>query len=258
MMANATRTNAALLAVTAVSLVVSMSIARAEQARFPSPSPQWPEPVNDNVLVPFLLVERLEHQWKDDGADAHVWDIEGWIGGDWNRIGLKSEGERTVDGATQEVQVEALYARRLTPFWYAQAGFRYDVRPEPERGYALVGLQGLTPYWFEVDAAAYVSAEGDLSARFEAEFDVALTQRLFLQPRIETYLSADEVEALGIGEGFNEVVLGLRLRYEIMREFAPYVGVNWTRRLCDTADFAEARGEEITDTAIIAGLRLWL
>lgn len=231
--------------------------ALAAQERFPRPPPEWPEPVNDDVVMPFLLVDRLEYQWNDEGADARVWDAEGWIGSDWNRFWFKTEGERAVGGETEEAQFETLYARLVTPFWYLQAGIRYDARPEPERSYGALGIQGLAPYWFEVDATAYLSDKGDVSASFEAEYDLTLTQRLILQPRFEIHLSAAEVEELGLGKGFNDVSVGLRLRYEIKREFAPYIGASWMRRLGDTADFAEAQGAEAKNTTIIAGVRLW-
>lgn len=229
----------------------------AEDRPFPLPPKEWPETINDSPIIPFVLVDRLEYHWNDEGADTRLWDAQGWIGGDWNKFWFKTEGEQAVGGETEEAQFEALYARLIAPFWYLQAGIRYDSKPMPVRRFAALGIQGLALYWFEVDATAYVSDEGDVSANLEAEYDLLLTQRLILQPRFETNVAANEVEEAGIGEGFNDVTLGLRLRYEIKREFAPYIGVSWTRKLGDTADLAEAEGEEKKRTAIVAGVRAW-
>src|SRR5690606_4587096 len=122
---------------------------------------------------------------------------------------------------------------------------------------AVIGIQGLAPYWFEVEASAYLAEGGDVSARFEAEYDILFTQRLILQPRFETGLAASRDRERGIGRGFNDVTLGLRLRYEIKREFAPYIGVTWTRALGETADFARREGEDINEFAVVAGVRMW-
>lgn len=234
----------------------STSVA-AEQRPFPLPPKEWPETINDNPIIPFVLLDRLEYRWNDEGADGRLWDAQGWIGRDWNKLWFKTEGEDAVAGPTEEAEVQALYARLIAPFWYLQAGLRYDTRPAPSRTFAVLGVQGLALYWFDIEATAFVSDAGETSARLEAEYDLLLTQRLILQPRIETNVAAQAVEERGIGRGVNNVELGLRLRYEIKREFAPYLGVVWSRKLGETADLAEAQGEDVRRAAIVAGIRAW-
>lgn len=246
-----------LAAALGLALAMSASTALAAGGRpFPSPPKEWPETIHDQRIVSFALLDRLEYAWGDD-ADTRVWDAQGWIGGDWNKLWLKTEGESVAGGETEEAQFEALYARLIAPFWYVQAGIRHDTRPEPSRTYAAFGIQGLGLYWFEVDATAYVSEEGDLSANFEAEYDFRITQRLILQPRFETGIASSEEKELGIGQGFNDLALGLRLRYEFRRELAPYVGVAWHRKLGDTADLAREEGDDVESTALVAGIRAW-
>ena len=133
----------------------------------------------------------------------------------------------------------------------------HEQRPSPSRDSVVFGVQGLAPYWFEVDAAAYLNRDGKLSGRLEAEYDLLLTQRLILQPRLETRFAGSADRDRHIGLGFNDLELGIRLRYEIKREFAPYIGVTWSRKLGDTADFARQAGEDVRERAVVAGLRMW-
>ena len=204
-----------------------------------------------------VLVDRLEHRGID-GGDGYAWDAEAWYGGDYNRLWLKTEGEGEFAQGAESAEVQALYSRSINPWFNLQAGVRYDIRPKPDRAHLVLGLQGLAPYWFEVDAAAFLSDEGELSARFEAEYDQRITNRLILQPRLELDLAAQEVPELGIGAGLSTIGAGLRLRYEIKREFAPYVGVQYERRVGDTAEFARAEGEEADGWALLVGLRSWV
>ena len=238
-------------------LVTLASSALAEQHPFPLPPKQWPSPVDDSRTYTFLLADQLEYSWNDEGADSAVWDAQGWVGGDYNKFWFKTEGESLRDGETEDAEIQALYARLIAPLWHLQAGVRYDARPEPNRGYLALGIQGLAVYWFDVEATAFVSDEGDTSVRFEAEYDLLFTHRLILQPRIETNVAFSADEARGIGKGFNDVQLGLRLRYEIRREFAPYIGLTWRKQLDDTADLARLAGEEVENRAIVAGVRIW-
>ena len=240
--------------------VLAMLVGSAAQAQqkdeFPLPPKEWGEPVMDQPVFPFLLVDRLEQRWQK-GNDPRVWDVQGWIGGDYNKLWLKSEGEDEKGGGTERADVEALYARLISPFWYVQGGVRYEERPSPSRTSLAFGLQGLAPYWFEVEATGYVSEKGKFSARLEAEYDFLFTQRLILQPLIETNFAAYSEPERGVGQGFNEIELGLRLRYEIRRQFAPYIGVTWSRKLGDTADLARAASQDVTERAVVAGVRLW-
>ncbi|HCY62211.1 MAG TPA: copper resistance protein B [Oxalobacteraceae bacterium] len=227
----------------------------AQGSPFPLPPKEWPKPVMDTERFTYLLLDRFEYGWQK-GENARVWDVQGWYGGDYNKLWIKSEGESTPGGGTEEADVQALYARRISPFWHLQAGVRQEARPAPSRTQGVLAIQGLAPYWFNVEASVFVGS-GRASGRFEAEYDQLLTQRLILQPRIETNFSGSADARRGIGSGLNDVELGLRLRYEFRREFAPYIGVAWTRKLGDTADLARQAGRDVSSSALVAGLRIW-
>lgn len=205
----------------------------------------------------FALADRLEYQ-SNDGSPALLFDGQGWWGTDRNKLWLKSEIEYDFNNNRfEEAELQALWSRPIARYFDIQAGVRRDFEPDPSRNYAVLGVQGLAPYWFEIDAAVFVSGHGDVTARFEAEYDFLLTQRLIAQPRTELNFAAQDVAALGIGSGLSTAELGLRLRYEIKREFAPYVGVNWERAVGDTADFARAAGDDPGAVSFVAGVRIW-
>jgi len=208
---------------------------------------------HDDRLYSFIQADRFEYA---ESPDAFVWDAQGWIGGDYNKAWVKAEGEYE-DGSASENELQLLFSRAWTPFFDWQAGIRYDIDPVPSRAHAVLGIQGLAPQWFEIDAALFLSEDGDLTARLEAEYDLLLTQRLVLQPRIEFELSASDIPELGLGRGLTESEFGLRLRYEFHRKFAPYLGVNWTNLHGTTADAAVAAGEADDDVSVLVGIRLW-
>lgn len=215
------------------------------------------QPVHDNQVFAVFLGDRLEYQTRE-GHEILLWDVQAWVGADYNKLWLKSEGSWLLDDdKVEEAGVELLYSRTIATFWDLQVGLRHDFEPDPERTFAAMGVQGLAPYWFEMEATAYISEDGDVSAALEVEYDLLLSQRLILQPRLETSVAVQEVEEYGVGQGFNEIGLGLRLRYEIRREFAPYIGVSWKRKLGETADFAEAEGEDVEVTSFVAGIKFW-
>ena len=203
-----------------------------------------------------LMLDRLEYR-MGKGADGYHWDGEGWIGGDINRFAFKTEGEGAFGGPLERAEVQALYSRAIDPWFNLEAGVRHDIRPDPRRTYAVVGIEGLAPYWFEVSAQAFLSNRGDAHLRLEGSYDQRISQRLILQPAAEINVAAQDVPELGIGSGVSDVELGLRLRYEFAREFAPYVGVNWERKLGDTARFARADGERASATSLVMGVRFW-
>ncbi|EQB29709.1 hypothetical protein M529_23310 [Sphingobium ummariense RL-3] len=203
-----------------------------------------------------LMIDRLEYRVQD-GRDGYHWEGEGWIGGDINRLAIKSEGEGAVGGALESAEVQALYSRAIDPWWNIVGGVRQDFRPQPERTYATIGIEGLAPYWFEVEGQIFLSHKGDAHLRLEGSYDQRITQRLILQPAVEVNLAAQDVPEIGIGSGLSDIELGLRLRYEIAREFAPYVGVNWERKLGDTARFAREEGEGASATSLVVGVRFW-
>jgi copper resistance protein B len=209
-----------------------------------------------DMRVGKLLVDGIEARIRD-GRDGYAWDAQGWYGGDIDKLWVKTEGEGEFGGAIEAAEVQALWSHAIGPFFDLQAGLRYDIRPRPDRGYLVLGVQGLAPYWFEVDAAAFLSSKGDLTARVEAEYDQRITQKLILQPRLAFDLAAQDVSELGIGSGLSTAELGLRLRYEIKPQFAPYVGVEYERSFGDTADFRRAAGEEVGGWSFLLGVRAW-
>jgi copper resistance protein B len=220
----------------------------------------WPHVHEDDQNFGYLLVDRLEYR-ADDGPDHLLWDAQGWYGGDYQRLWLKTEGHQPVSDSHGEAELQALYGRLVAPYWDLQAGVRYDRAygsgRDRDRTFGVLGLQGTAPYRFDTDLALFVSEDGDVSARLQFEHELLLTQRLVLQPRLEINAAAQRVRAWGVGRGIDDVQLGLRLRYEIRRQFAPYVGVEWVRKVGDTADFARAKGLETSNVAVVAGLRLW-
>ncbi|WP_353745389.1 copper resistance protein B [Sphingobium sp.] len=203
-----------------------------------------------------ILINIAEYRARKRGG-GYRWDGEAWFGGDINRLTVKSEGEGSFHGGTERAEIQALYSRAVDPYWNLQGGFRYDVRPNPSRSYATVGVEGLAPYWFEVEAALFLSDKGDVLARLEAWHDMRLTQRLILQPRVELNLAVQDMPAERIGAGLSDAELGLRLRYEVRRELAPYVGLSWERKFGDTATFARRADKGIKATSVLVGIRTW-
>ncbi len=212
---------------------------------------------NGDIRTGSILVERLEARIATDGGeDGYVWDVQAFFGGDINRFVLKTEGEGEFGGELEDADIQALYSRAIGPFFDLQAGVRFD--PEPDtRGHLVVGVQGLAPYMFHVDGALFLSDRGDLTARLEGEYDQRITQRLILQPRLEVELSAQDIPERGIGAGIIKVEPGVRLRYEIEREFAPYVGIEYEAALGETADIARAAGEDPDGLKVLVGVRAW-
>jgi copper resistance protein B len=209
----------------------------------------------DDPLVYKVMIEQLETRITD-GPNPLVLEADAWVGYDLNKFWFKTDVER-VDGETEEAEVQLLYSRAIAPFWDFQAGWRRDIKPKPDRDYLALAFKGLAPYLFEVDAGLFIGESGRVNARLDAEYEYMFTQKWVLSPELTMNLYSKDDEARGIGSGLSDMSLGLRLRYEIRREFAPYVGVNWSKQFGDTADFAEAEDEETSDTQIVAGIRAW-
>jgi copper resistance protein B len=212
-------------------------------------------PAHDRSINYFMLFDQLEWQ-TGSGSDAFSWDTKGWVGQDRNRLWFRTEGDRA-GGRTEQAQVNLLYGRAIARWWDVTAGVRLDTLPDTPRSALALGVQGLAPYWFEVEASAYIEPSGRTHVRFETEYDLLITNRLVLQPLVEfeVYGRADRERLIGTGLSTGE--LGLRLRYEFRREFAPYVGVVWTRKFFGTADQARAAGEDVAGTRLAVGLRTW-
>lgn len=211
--------------------------------------------VHDAPWFSALLVERFEWQ-KHSGDDTLLWDATAWIGSDRNRLWLRTEGERQ-SGAAGEGTLEAFWGRPVAAWWDLLAGVRRDFGPGASRSYLALGVQGLAPQWLHVEATAYAGDGGQIGAGLEVQYEWLLTQRLILGARGEVETWSDDDPSAGIGSGVSTGSLGLRLRYEIRREFAPYVGIDWQGRFGDTADLARAAGEDRRETSVVAGLRFW-
>lgn len=215
------------------------------------------EPVHDSPTFFTLRGDRFEYRSFDDGETV-LWDVRAWAQRDYNKLFFESEGEYSLDEDTFEsLETRFLYGRAITSFWDLRGGLRYDFEPNPERAFAVLGILGLAPQWFEVDANFYLSEDADLYFRLEAEYDLLLTQRLILQPRLEFNLAAQDVAEYETGTGFTGIELGLRLRYLISRKFAPYIGVSWESALGETKNIVESSGGDPETTSFVAGIRFW-
>lgn len=203
-----------------------------------------------------ILFNLAEYQVRN-GRDGYRWDGEAWFGKDLDRLVVKTEGEGAFRDGVDSAEVQALYSRALDPYWNVQAGVRYDFKPNPSRTYATIGIEGVAPYWFETEAALFLSNKGEVLGRIEGYYDQRITQRLILQPRVELNLSAQNVPETRIGSGLSNAELGLRLRYEVRREFAPYIGVSYDRKFGQTADYARADGKGVKATSFVIGVRTW-
>lgn len=207
--------------------------------------------------MPFskVMLNLAEYRTGAKG-DGYHWDGEAWYGGDYNRLVLRSEGEGAVKGGLESAEAQALYSRAVGRYTDVRAGVRQDFSPHA-RTYLAMGAETLLPYWFEVDGSAFLSTEGELLARAEGSYDLRLFQRVVLQPRAELNFAAQNSPETRTGQGLSSAELGVRLRYEIRREFAPYVGFVWERRLGRTGDYARQDGEPVEATSFVAGLRAW-
>lgn len=208
----------------------------------------------DNRVHYFVLANHLE---LPTGDDAVRWDTKGWIGTDLDRLWFRFGGD-TRRSRLESARTELLYGRSISRWWTAVAGLRQDTRPGSPQTWAAVGLQGLAPYWFAVEATAYVGAGGRTHVRLETEYDLLVTNRLILQPVIELDAYGKPDASRHVSAGLSQLDAGLRLRYEFKREFAPYVGVTWNRALFGTGDLRRSAGDPIGQRRLVAGLRLWL
>ncbi len=220
------------------------------------------EPVEDSKIQSFLLFDLLEYRANSAGANTFTWDFVGWVGGDFNRLWIKTEGDQNIGrGNGVQGDLQLLYGRLIAPFWDFQAGIRFNEVMGPDRSagsrtYAVIGFQGLAPGNFDVEPALYISDRGEVSAEITVSADLYLTQRLVLQPRLEAQFSVQGDPKFSTGKGANQTDLGLRLRYEFTREIAPYIGVTWARKYGESADIARSENEPDDAIAFVVGLRL--
>jgi len=211
--------------------------------------------MDDTARISKVLFDQLEWRNAAEGS-ALDWDAEGWYGGDTDKVGLRTEGER-VAGTTQNARADLLWDHTFARWWSVQAGGRQDFGAGPARTWAAVGVQGLAPYWFNTEATFYVGEQGRTAMRLKSEYELLLTQRLILQPEGEANLYGKSDPARQLGSGLSDLELGLRLRYEVRREFAPYIGVVWARQFGGTADRVREAGGNPSDVQFVAGVRAW-
>ena len=217
----------------------------------PIPRPR----MGDEENVGSLLVDRLERVRTRDNSSTE-YDLQAWYGRGYHRAGLQAEGGGD-GGKLHDARTELLWGHAVAAYWDTQLGVRYDSGVGPDRKWLAFGVQGLAPYWFEVEAAAYVGESGRTALRLEAEYELLLTQKLILQPRIETHVYGKRDAARERGSGLSDLAAGIRLRYEIKREFAPYIGIERSNKYGGSADFARAEGKQTSESRVVAGLRFW-
>ena len=210
--------------------------------------------VHDQKWNYVVLFDQLE--WQGTGPGGARLENTSWIGGDIDRLWLRTKAESD-DGRLESASVDALWGHSFSRWWDVVAGVRQDFRPGDPQTWAAVGIQGLAPYWFEIEATGYIGADARTRFTFEAEYDLLLTNRLVLQPLFETELYGKGDPSRGIGAGLSSIEAGLRLRYEFRRELAPYIGVTWHRTFFGTADFARADGGDAGSARVAFGLRTW-
>ena len=227
----------------------------------PHPSGHLPSPIQDDAIHHRLLIDQLEYRAGETSEEAVAWDVLGWVGGDHQRLWLESEGQHLMREEQTEIgRLDVYYGRLVAPYWDLLGGIGYQrhagAEDSPERMAAVAALHGLLPYRLEVDATLRLDEDGLMTARLETESELLLTQRLILQPRVELGAAAREDRAFDLGAGLTSATAGLRLRYEIDRRFAPYLGWSWTRKLAGTAGRAREDGADVRESALVAGLRM--
>ena len=210
--------------------------------------------MDDRARFGKVMLDRLE--WRDADESTVEWEASAWYGGDYHKVWLATEGEH-VDGSVDDARVELLWDRILTAWWSTRLGVREDFGEGPTRGWLAFGVAGLAPGFFELEAMGFLGDGGRTAIRLSGDYDLLITQRLVLQPEAEVnFYGRDDPERL-IGAGLSDLEIGLRLRYEIRREFAPYFGLSWSKRFGDSADLAEAAGHDSDELSLVAGLRAW-
>ena len=225
------------------------------------PQGKYHHPTHSDQNRVFLRADVLEYRPRGDDSDFR-WDVQGWYGGDFNRLWFKTEGERnTAFKADHDIDIQLLYGRFIGKYYDFQIGVRGETQTfrgkDMARAHAVIGFQGLVPYRYEVESALFISQQGDVSMRFQTSRDFLLTQRLILQGRFEAHAAVQKVEKFTTGQGLNNIELGLRLRYEIRREIAPYIGISYDHSFFRTADFVREEGGDSSQVRFVAGVQLW-
>ena len=210
---------------------------------------------DDDPLLTMVMLDKLEVGVEDDPVPQRL-EMQAWAGYDLEKLWLKSDVERA-GNSTESADIELLYGLTVAPYWDVRLGWKHDFEPTPSRNWGSIGLYGLAPYFFEIDSTVYVDSSGRTSLDLSVEYEALFTQRLILSPEVEVIINGSNDSRTGSGSGFSSVEAGLRLRYEIRREFAPYVGVHWERVYGNTADFRREEGEDVDDLYVVVGIRAW-
>jgi len=210
----------------------------------------------DDPILGMVNIQQLETRGGSDGANPWVLEADAWLGTDLNKLWLKADVE-WVNGNAEESELQLLYSRAIAPYWDLQVGWRGDLRPNPKRHWLALGIHGVAPYHFETDAALFVGKSGNVGARLTTEYEFMLTQRLRLIPEVSLNLYSKDDAEVGIGAGLSDINAGLRLGYDLSREFTPYIGVNYRRSFGNTADFLRDEGASTHDTQWVIGIRAW-
>ena len=214
------------------------------------------QPVMDRPILAHVIFNQLEGRWNGTNSEFK-WDGQGWVGTDYDKLWIKSEGTLQSNGTLDDGQQQFLYSRAVTTYFDLHGGLRSDLDSRPTRNWAAFGIQGLAPYFFDLELTGYASGQGHLAAKLEASYDLLITQRLILQPEIELNLYSKADPARLVGAGFSDIDTGLRLRYEFSRNFAPYLGVAYEGRFGQSASYAQRLGESTGDVRFVFGVRLW-
>jgi copper resistance protein B len=210
---------------------------------------------DDDPLLSKVTIDRLEVRDEED-TNPLAWEASAWVGRDLEKFWFKTEGIYE-DSEVHSAEYQLLYGWAIAPYWDMQVGWRLDSKPEPERNWLAIGVQGVAPYFIETEATLFVGEENMSALRLEFEYELMLTQRWVLVPELEANIYGNNDRERGIGSGLSELEFSVRLLYEIKREFAPYIGINWEKVLGNTADYAEAAGEETSETEFTIGIHAW-
>jgi copper resistance protein B len=237
-----------------------VSFATAAAGQMPAKDEPTPamdmQPVMDRPILAHLIFNQLEGRFNGSNPEFR-WDGQGWVGTDYDKLWIKSEGTLQSNGALGDGQQQLLYDRAITTYFDVQGGLRSDIDSRPTRNWAAFGLQGLAPYFFDLEMTGFASGEGHLAGKLEASYDLLITQRLILQPQIELNVCSKADPARLVGAGFSDIDTGIRLRYEFDRKLAPYLGVVYEGKFGQTASLARQAGESTGDVRFVVGVRVW-
>jgi copper resistance protein B len=243
-------------ALVGLATLASAQVPAAPDQPAPVGTHEFDQPVMDRMIFVHGILDQFEG--RTDGRTPELrWSGQGWIGTDYDKFWIKTEGFRRTDGKVEDGRHEFLYSRAISTYFDLQGGLRSDLDSRRTRNWAALGIQGLAPFFFNVEGTGYVSDQGHLAARFEASYDLLLTNRLILQPEFEINVYSKSDPSRLIGAGISDIDTGLRLRYEIDRKFAPYVGVAYEGKFGQTASFARRAGESTSGVRFVFGIRSW-